>query len=115
MVAEHEQELLVVSAHGRDPAEALAAVRALPKVAVLTDASCGPAQVGAALAGRTDRLLIVGERLGLPGEQVTTVTPDEAAARTWTDPNVVLVLDRGAVVVSEVGVIERQIQERGDR
>ena len=37
-------------------------------------------------------MLLVGERLGLPGERVVEVTPDEAAAATWTDPNVVLVL-----------------------
>jgi precorrin-6Y C5,15-methyltransferase (decarboxylating) len=82
----------VVSAHGRDPAEALAVVRSQPKVAVLTDERCGPAEVGAALAGRTDRRLLVGERLGLPGERVVELSPDEAAAGTWADPNVVLVL-----------------------
>ena len=86
-------DAVVVSAHGRDPREALAVARSQPKVAVLTDERCGPAQVGAALAGRTDRVLVVGERLGLPGERVARVTPDEAAARQWQDPNVVLVLD----------------------
>lgn len=88
-------DAVVVSAHGRDPREALAAVRAHPKVAVLTDATTGPAQVAAALAGREDRVLLVGEHLGLPEERVTWVCPDEAAAREWSDPNVVLVLDRG--------------------
>ena len=84
-------DAVVVSAHGRDPAEALAVVRSQPKVAVLTDERCGPAELGAALAGRTDRVLVVGERLGLPGERVVEVTPDEAAARSWEDPNVVVV------------------------
>ena len=94
--AGHEwDDAVVVSAHGRDPHEALAVVRSQPKVAVLTDRECGPAQVGAALAGRTDRVLLVGERLGLPGERVTRVCPDEAAARSWEDPNVVVVLDAG--------------------
>jgi precorrin-6Y C5,15-methyltransferase (decarboxylating) len=92
-------DAIVVSAHGRDPREALAAVRAHDKVAVLTDAVCGPAQLGAALAGRDDRVLLVGMRLGLPGEQVVEVTPDEAAARSWSDPNVVLVLDRARHVL----------------
>ena len=87
-------DAVVVSAHGRDPREALAAVRSQPKVAVLTDRECGPAQIGAALAGREDRVLLVGERLGLPGERVTRLCPDEAAARDWEDPNVVVVLDR---------------------
>ncbi|MCH1991035.1 precorrin-6y C5,15-methyltransferase (decarboxylating) subunit CbiE, partial [Achromobacter xylosoxidans] len=59
-------DAVVVSAHGRDPAEALAVVRSQPKVAVLTDERCGPAELGAALAGRTDRVLVVGERLGRP-------------------------------------------------
>jgi precorrin-6Y C5,15-methyltransferase (decarboxylating) len=85
-------DAVVVSAHGRDPAEALAVVRSQPKVAVLTDERCGPAQVGAALAGRTDRRLLVGERLGLVGERVVELSPDEAAAGSWADPNVVLVL-----------------------
>lgn len=91
-------DAVVVSAHGRDPREALAVVRSQPKAAVLTDERCGPAQIGAALAGRSDRVLLVGERLGLPGERVVEVTPDEAAAQSWEDPNVVLVLpvDRDA-------------------
>ena len=87
-------DAVVVSAHGRDPHEALAVARSQPKVAVLTDERCGPAQLGAALAGRDDRVLLVGERLGLPDERVVEVTPDEAAGATWQDPNVVLVLDR---------------------
>jgi precorrin-6Y C5,15-methyltransferase (decarboxylating) len=87
-------DAVVASAHGRDPHEALAVARSQPKVAVLTDERCGPAQLGAALAGRDDRVLLVGERLGLPDERVVEVTPDEAAAATWSDPNVVLVLDR---------------------
>ncbi|MEX2290342.1 MAG: SAM-dependent methyltransferase [Mycobacteriales bacterium] len=85
-------DAVVVSAHGRDPREALAVARSQPKVAVLTDRSCGPAQVGAALAGRTDRVLVVGERLGLPGERVVRLTPEQAAAMAWEDPNIVLVL-----------------------
>jgi precorrin-6Y C5,15-methyltransferase (decarboxylating) len=85
-------DAVVTSAHGRDPREALAVARSQPKVAVLTDERCGPAQVGAALAGRTDRVLLVGERLGLPGERVVEVSPDQAAAGVWQDPNVVLVL-----------------------
>jgi precorrin-6Y C5,15-methyltransferase (decarboxylating) len=85
-------DAVVVSAHGRDPSEALAVARSQPKVAVLTDERCGPAQVGAALAGRHDRVLLVGERLGRPDGRVVEVTPDEAALQVWQDPNVVLVL-----------------------
>ena len=85
-------DAVVVSAHGRDPRTALAVARSQPKVAVLTDERCGPAEIGAALAGRRDRVLLVGERLGLPGERVVEVTPEQAADGTWSDPNVVLVL-----------------------
>jgi precorrin-6Y C5,15-methyltransferase (decarboxylating) len=85
-------DAVVVSAHGRNPRTALAVARSQPKVAVLTDERCGPAELGAALAGRRDRVLVVGERLGLPGERVVEVTPEQAAEGTWQDPNVVLVL-----------------------
>lgn len=88
-------DAVVVSAHGRDPREALAAARSQPKVAVLTDERCGPAEIGAALAGRSDRVLVVGERLGLEGERVVECSPEQAAAGTWTHPNVVLVLPAG--------------------
>jgi precorrin-6Y C5,15-methyltransferase (decarboxylating) len=92
-------DAVVVSAHGRDPREALAAVRSQPKVAVLTDERCGPAEIGAALAGRCDRVLVVGERLGLEGERVVECSPDDAAAADWVQPNMVLVLpaDRHAL------------------
>ena len=62
-------DAVVVSAHGRDPRPALAAARARRKVAVLTSPECGPAQVGAAVAG-WDRALVVCERLGAPDERV---------------------------------------------
>ena len=88
-------DAVVVSAHGRDPSEALAVARSQPKVAIFTDERCGPAQIGAALAGRTDRVLLVAERLGGPDERVVELTPDQAAAATWSDPNLVLVLPSG--------------------
>lgn len=82
----------VVSAHGRDPRYAVNVCRAHPKVAVLTGPGCGPAELGAALAGWRRRLVIA-EHLGVPGgERVTTCTPAEAASARWRDPNVVLVL-----------------------
>jgi precorrin-6Y C5,15-methyltransferase (decarboxylating) len=81
----------VVSAHGRDPRPALNVCRAHPKVAVLTGPGCGPAEIGAALAG-WGRRLIVCEHLGSDAERVTECSPADAAARTWADPNVVLVL-----------------------
>jgi precorrin-6Y C5,15-methyltransferase (decarboxylating) len=81
----------VVSAHGRDPHPALNVCRAHPKVAVLTGPGCGPAEIGAALAG-WDRRLIVCEHLGSAAERVTECSPAGAAERAWDDPNVVLVL-----------------------
>lgn len=82
-------DAVVASAHGRDPRTAVNACRAMPKTAVFTAPGCGPAELGAALAG-WNRTLYVAERLGEPGEQVTRCTPDDAAAREWAEPNVVL-------------------------
>jgi precorrin-6Y C5,15-methyltransferase (decarboxylating) len=92
-------DAVVVSAHGRDPRMAVNACRALRNVAVLTGPDAGPAELGAALTGWA-RTLVVAERLGTPGERLTRCSPAEAAARTWADPNVVVVLDerRPAVV-----------------
>src|SRR5215468_11187089 len=81
----------VVSAHGRDPRPALNVCRAHPKVAVLTGPGCGPAEIGAALAG-WDRRLIVCAHLGSDAERVTECSPADAARRAWENPNVVLVL-----------------------
>lgn len=82
-------DVVVVSAHGRDPHAAFNACRAMAKTAVLTGPGGGPAELGAALAG-WERTLYVAERLGGPEERVTRCTPAEAAARSWADPNVVL-------------------------
>jgi precorrin-6Y C5,15-methyltransferase (decarboxylating) len=84
-------DAVVVSAHGRDPRPAVNVCRAHPKVAVLTGPGAGPAEIAAALAG-WDRRLIVCEQLGSGDEQITECSPASAASRTWTDPNVVLVL-----------------------
>ena len=87
-------DAVVVSAHGRDPRPALAAARAGRKVAVLTSPTCGPRQVGAAVAG-WGRTLVVCERLGASDERIVRVVPEEAARREWRDPNVVLILAAG--------------------
>ncbi len=84
-------DAVVVSAHGRELRAAVNVCRAYPKVAVLTGPGQGPAEIGAALAGWPRRLLVA-EDLGGPGERLTECTPADSAARTWTDPNVVLVL-----------------------
>mgnify|MGYP005810814677 CR=1 FL=1 len=84
-------DAVVVSAHGRDLSRAVNAARALPKVAVLTAPSSGPAQLAEALRG-WPRRLVVAERIGTPQQRVVTATPEQAAAREWADPNVVLSL-----------------------
>jgi precorrin-6B C5,15-methyltransferase / cobalt-precorrin-6B C5,C15-methyltransferase len=84
-------DAVVVSAHGRDPRQALNVCRAYPKVAVLTGPGAGPAEIGAALSGWNRRML-VGELLGEPGERLTECEPEQAASRDWTDPNVLIVL-----------------------
>lgn len=81
----------VVTAHGRDPRPALNACRALPLVAVLTAPGAGAAEVGAGLIGWSRRLLIA-EHLGTDAERIREVTPEQAAAETWSDPHVLLSL-----------------------
>jgi precorrin-6Y C5,15-methyltransferase (decarboxylating) len=82
-------DVVVVSAHGRDPRAAVNACRAMAKTAVLTSPACGPAELGAHLAG-WDVILHVAERLGAHDEKITRCTPAEAACRDWVQPNVVL-------------------------
>ncbi len=90
-------DALVVSAHGRDPRRALNVCRAHPKVAVLTGPGSGPEVLGAALTG-TSRELFVAEQIGSPQERCRWVSPEFAATEQWTDPNVVLVVDRSRAV-----------------
>lgn len=85
-------DAITVSAHGRDPRRAVNVCRAHPKVAVLTSPDFGPAELARELAGWR-RTLFVAERLGGPAERVTHGSLEEVAAREWSDPNVVLVLD----------------------
>lgn len=86
------EDAVVVSAHGRDLRPAVNVARAFPKVAVLTAPGAGPAEIGAALASMTKRLVVAVD-LGGPHEQVVECSPTEAANRSWTEPAVVLVVD----------------------
>jgi precorrin-6Y C5,15-methyltransferase (decarboxylating) len=95
-------DAVVVSAHGRSVRPALNVCRAHPKVAVLTGPDATPAVIGAALSG-WERGLFVAEHLGTPEERCRWVSPDEAAAQTWEDPNVVLVVDRTRAVRRTMG------------
>jgi len=78
-------DALVLSAHGRDPRQPLAAALAHPKAAILT-APGTAADLAAALraAGKT---VYAAERLGMPGERVT-----EAPGHDLADPNVLIAL-----------------------
>lgn len=90
-------DALVVSAHGRDARAAINACRAHPKVAVLTAPGVGPAELATELAGLGRRFLVA-EGLGEGNERVFEGDAEEVAARTWTDPNVVVVSDENAAV-----------------
>lgn len=85
-------DALLVSAHGNDPAPALAACRRHPKVGILTDPKVTLGTIVTATAG-LGRTYVLAERLGEDDERIRVL--DEAAARAITDerqPNVVLVL-----------------------
>ena len=85
-------DALLVSAHGNDPAPALAACRVHPKVGVLTDPKVGLPQIVAATAG-LGRWYVLAERLGEADEHVRVLTEQEGAAiGEIAQPNVVLVL-----------------------
>jgi precorrin-6Y C5,15-methyltransferase (decarboxylating) len=86
-------DALVVSGHGRDPHAALAAALRHPKVAILTAPAAPPAWYAERLAG-SGRALAVAERLGEADERIVRGTPEEIAERTFSEPNVLVVLDR---------------------
>lgn len=90
-------DALVVSAHGRDARAAIHTALAHPKVAILTSPGTPPSRLAAALDG-SNRLCIVAEHLGEPGERLTEGTPAEIAAGRFADPNVLLVLDPARAV-----------------
>jgi precorrin-6Y C5,15-methyltransferase (decarboxylating) len=80
----------VVSAHARDPRSALHTALRHPKVAILTAPGTPPEWFARRLGG-DGRTLTVAERLGEPGERLTTGAPaDVAAAGPFDDPNIVL-------------------------
>ncbi len=85
-------DAVVVSAHSRDPRQAVNVCRAHPKAAVLTSPGFGPAELAAELEG-WNRSFVVAEGLGGPDERVFRGGAAEIVDRTWGDPNVVLVLD----------------------
>lgn len=82
-------EVTVVHAGPEGLSRAVNVCRARRAVAVVTSPGAGPAQLGSGLEGWR-RTFVVGEDLGCPGEQLTTVEPAQAAKRTWGQGAVVL-------------------------
>lgn len=82
-----------VSLHGReDPAPLFAALTHANLVAAYTGPGSGPGEI-ARLAldrGVTGWRMHVAEVLGQPAERLATLSLDEAAGRTWQEPNMVL-------------------------
>ena len=66
-------------------------------IAVLTDGAHSPVAIAAAVtyacASRPSLLLSVCERLGYDDERITEGSPDEIAAMSFGDPNVVIIRD----------------------
>jgi len=86
------EDAVVVSAHGRPAATALAAARTLPKVAVLTGPQA-PAELFVDALRAAGRDVWVAERLGEPDERVRHGVD---CVPPYAEPNVVLVLDSDA-------------------
>jgi precorrin-6Y C5,15-methyltransferase (decarboxylating) len=86
----------LLSAHGRDPAPAVAAALASGRAAILCDGVNRPDRLAEALiaAGMDDCRAVVAERLGGPVERVVDTTLSAVATGRW-DGNSVLVIDRG--------------------
>ncbi|MBB5071333.1 precorrin-6Y C5,15-methyltransferase (decarboxylating) [Saccharopolyspora gloriosae] len=82
-------EVPVAAADEADLPRVLNLCRARPAVLVLSGTGAGPAQLASGLAGWR-RTLVVGEDLGGDAEKISTVTPEEAARRTWRPDAVVL-------------------------
>ncbi len=95
----------VVSAHGRDLAEAVALVRSQPKVAVLVSPDNPPEALAKALleAGTEDRDVAVCTNLAAADEVVVRTDLAGLAAGTW-DPLSVVVLWRGGLVAERAGL-----------
>jgi precorrin-6B C5,15-methyltransferase / cobalt-precorrin-6B C5,C15-methyltransferase len=91
------EDVKVLSLHGRarsaQSTEWLRAVRSSSRVALFTDPHYHPGWIAEQLldAGISDRLLIVGEDLGLPTENIRRVSLEEAGTIDFSPLNVVVV------------------------
>jgi precorrin-6Y C5,15-methyltransferase (decarboxylating) len=89
------EDAVVVSAHGRQPAAAIAAGLSAAKVAILTAPDRSPAWLCRTLlaAGCGSRTVVVASRLGHPDEAIHRTDLVGGADLDVADPNVVLLLD----------------------
>ena len=90
-------DALVVSAHGRDPRQALAAALAHPKAAILTAPRTATARdLGAELLA-AGKKVYVAERLGTPQERITDLAAEPAEpaepAEDFAEPNILIAID----------------------
>jgi precorrin-6B C5,15-methyltransferase / cobalt-precorrin-6B C5,C15-methyltransferase len=85
-------DALVLSAHGRDPRQALAAALAHPKAAILTAPGTARDLADALLAA--GKRVYAAERLGTPTEHVADLAAEPA--RDLADPHVLISLDEQA-------------------
>ncbi len=84
-------DALVVSAHGRDPRQALAVALANPKVAILTAPGTATARALGTELMSAGRKVYVAERLGAPQERVSDLSAEPA--RDFAEPNILISLD----------------------
>ena len=94
-IGEPWQEVALVSLHGREgTADLAAALTRARRVAVLTDAARSPAWVGAFLLrrGLGEARICVLERMGAADERQHWMRPEEAAAGSFAEPNLAVIL-----------------------
>lgn len=82
-------DVAVLSPRDGDLARVVNVCRARSATLVLAVPGVGPSQIAAGLRGWR-RTLVVAEDLGGPGEEITTLSPAEAANRPWRESSVVL-------------------------
>jgi precorrin-6Y C5,15-methyltransferase (decarboxylating) len=108
-------DALVVSAHGRPLADAVAALRTAGKVAVLTSPASPPEALGAALlaSGCSCDLAVVCSRLGGNEESVHEVTLEALAAGTFDPLSVVVLLGPGGLPLTGWTAAHPELQPGG--
>ncbi len=107
-----------VSLHGRSNTLLAARLLPYPKVFVLTDPQNSPSDIAGQLLAecgeeQTSGMIIhVGEQLGSNSERLSTGTISEIAAKRFTDPNVMILLNPLAGVITKnpgFGLQEKEI------